>query len=133
MNLSQACCLRPHSYISLWIKSRSRLSKMAADKKSFFGMKAFARLQNSARISHKKWPQRKGTSVREIRVFEDSPNRKLDLINEHTYAKCEFNSLEIIKHCIRFRGLQRHNIEIFKLLLLMNSKSRSHFVVEKRS
>lgn len=78
MNLSQACCLRPHSYISLWIKSRSRLSKMAADKKSFFDMKAFGRLQNSARISHKKWPQRKGTSVRLQVKLESSSNRQTE-------------------------------------------------------
>lgn len=51
---------------------------MAADKKSFFGMKALSRLQNSARISHKKWPQIKGTSVRLQVKLESSSIRQTE-------------------------------------------------------
>lgn len=68
---------------------------MAADKKIILCVESFrsvAKLGShiTQEVAAKKRHQR--TIVSEIGVFEHSPNRKLDLINEHTYAKCEFNS-----------------------------------------
>lgn len=108
VNLSQACCLRPHSLYQRTDKVEESFIKDGRWYIIFLWFESFRSVAKL--VSHMTrevaTKRHQGTFISEVRVFENSPNRKLDLNNKPTSAKCEFSSLvdfiETISKCLSY-------------------------------